>query len=192
MLLKLTTLGLLLCFVDLVLRLFLFLLSSLQELFCIFAGHLRLFLLLLLLLFVLLFLLLLLLLLLLFFFLLVVLPLLVILVLLILLGLVLQLVLAEREVVARLIVLGVLTECIFVALDGLLELLLTLEDNARVVLGLRLALRVLLQTDGTLVVLHCFLRLTLREESVAEVVVGGGVGGIFLYSLLVIDLRFGK
>ena len=157
-----------------------------QQLFGIFLGHFVLLLLgLLLLLLVLLLLLLVLLLLLLLLLLLVLLVL--VLVLLVLL-LVFQHLLGQGQVVARLVVGGVVAQRFLVHLDGLLIFLCGVEDDAHVMEYLRLASLVLLNAGGIGKFVHRFLRLVLPKERVAQVETGDGRLRIGIQSLAVIHL----
>ena len=122
-------------------------------------------------------------------FLVVLLVLLLILVLLVLvLLLVLQLVLAELEVVACLVIGGVQTERLLVGLDSLAEHLVLLADDAKVMEGLRLAQGVCLHLAGCLKLLDGSRVLMLRQQGVAQVVVGLGITVVLLERLAVAHL----
>ena len=169
------------------LRLFLVLDGSIEELFSILLTHLRL-LLLLLLLVLLLLLLVLLLLIFLIFLLLLILVLLVLLVLLLLL----LLTLAEHQVVACLVIVGIQAEGLFVGLDGLSIHLMALTDDTHVMEGLVLALRVGLELGSTLKLYDGGRVFLLSHQGIAQVIGSLRIAGILLHCLPVAHLRIGE
>ena len=109
-----------------------------------------------------------------------------------LLRLLLLLALAELQVVAGLVVVGIQAQALLVGLDGLAEHAVTLADEAYVMVSLRLA-----QVVGfhlrSLVVLHDGGRvLVLGHQRISEVVEGLRVAVVLLQSLAVADLGVGK
>ena len=169
---------------------FLFLHGRIQHLFSILLAHLLFVLLLFLLVLLVLFIFLVLLVLLLFLVLLVLLVLLIfVLLILLVLLLLLLLTLAEFQVIARLVVGGVVAQCLLISLDGLAKHLVLLADYPHVMVSLGPTHGIGLQFGPSLQLLEGQRVLALHHQCIAKVVVGLRIASILLHRLAVGHLR---